>query len=69
MDASAALAIDEPLQRRQSANLPIIIAGLDTDSGHILSRMKILDRVPLDNRFHDAEIALRVALDMLKNLS
>ena len=68
LDVSAALAIDELLERREAAGLPVIIAGMDTDSEHILSRLHILDRIPLDRRFPDTVTAMRKALEMLKGL-
>ena len=65
MDVSAALAIDELLETREAEGLPVVIAGLDADSEHILARLNILDRIPADRRFSDSVAALKKSLDMV----
>ena len=65
MDVSAALAIDELLETREAEGLPVVIAGLDADSEHILARLNILKRIPADRRFSDSVAALKKSLDMV----
>ena len=65
VDVSAALAIDELLETRQAAGFPILVAGLDTDSAHILSRLGVLSRVPPETRFATTAEALRAAVALI----
>ena len=62
MDVTAALAIDELLEMRQHAGYPVLVAGLDADSSHILSRLGVLSRVPPNARFETTEAALQAAV-------
>jgi len=66
LDVSAALAIDELLEMREAARLPVLISGMDADSEHILARLNILERIPAERRFPDTESALRKSLEMIK---
>jgi len=66
LDVSAALAIDELLETREAAGLPVLVSGMDADSEHILARLNILDRIPAERRFLNTESALRKSLEMIK---
>ncbi|MCC0007333.1 MAG: SulP family inorganic anion transporter [Hyphomicrobiaceae bacterium] len=66
LDVSAAMAIDELLEKREQDDRILLLAGADVPAAKLLRDLKILDRVPAARRFPDAVAALSAAGKMLR---
>jgi len=65
IDGSAAIALEEIIERASDAGKPVLLIGLSAEVGRLLSRMGMLDRLQETARFATRRGALQAAVDML----
>jgi len=65
MDGSAALALENIIQRADTAGQDVIIAGLNTSLARTLGTMGVLDRIRETARFANRRDALQAAVDLV----
>jgi len=66
LDTSTVMSIDALIQRAHNQGLAVVIAGHGADAVVLLDRMRVLETVPVENRFTTRLEALDCAVDLAR---